>query len=78
MTLPSTSDASYVILDAADVFSEWSARAKALGGDRSLFPNWSGIERKSTFNITGDELTFTNPMSSIGAVPDQVVWKRAK
>jgi hypothetical protein len=41
------------------------------------FPNWSGIQRISTFNISGDELTFPNPVSSIG-VSDQVVWKRAK
>jgi hypothetical protein len=41
------------------------------------FPNWKGIERISTFKISGDELTFTNPMSSIG-VSDEVVWKRAK
>jgi hypothetical protein len=41
------------------------------------FPNWSGIQRISTFSISGDELTFTNPVSSVG-VSDQVVWKRAK
>ena len=41
------------------------------------FPNWNGIDRKSTFNISGDELTITNPTSSIGG-SDQVVWKRVK
>jgi Lipocalin-like domain len=41
------------------------------------FPNWNGIQRISTFNISGDELTLTNPVSSIG-VSDQVIWKRAR
>ena len=45
--------------------------------ESSSFPNWKGIERISTFNISGDELTFTNPMSSVG-VSDEVVWKRVK
>ena len=45
--------------------------------ESSSFPNWKGIERKSTFNISGDELTFTNPMSSVG-VSDEVLWKRVK
>jgi hypothetical protein len=42
------------------------------------FPNWNGIDRKSTFNISGDELIITNPMTSTGKGSDQVVWKRAK
>ena len=42
----------------------------------SSFPNWSGIDRKITFNISGNELTYS-ATSSIG-VPDPVVWKRAK
>jgi hypothetical protein len=46
--------------------------------ESSTFPNWKGIERKSIFNISGDELTITNPTSSIGKVSDQAVWKRAK
>jgi hypothetical protein len=41
-------------------------------------PNWNGIDRKSTFNITGDELIITNPMTSTGKGSDQVVWKRSK
>jgi ketosteroid isomerase-like protein len=41
------------------------------------YPNLNGLDRKSTFNISGDELTITNPTSSIG-VPDQLVWKRVK
>ena len=45
--------------------------------ESSSFPNWKGIERKSTFNISGDELTFTNPMSSVG-VSDEMLWKRVK
>jgi hypothetical protein len=42
------------------------------------FPNWNGLDRKSTFNISGDELIITNPMTSTSKGSDQVVWKRAK
>jgi Lipocalin-like domain len=45
--------------------------------ESSSFPNWKGIKRISTFKISGDELTFTNPNSSIG-VSNEAVWKRAK
>ena len=39
------------------------------------FPNWNGIQRKTSFNISGDELSTT---STIGAGAVHTVWKRAK
>jgi hypothetical protein len=39
------------------------------------FPNWNGIQRKTSFNISGDELSTT---STIGAGVVHTVWKRAK
>jgi hypothetical protein len=42
------------------------------------FPNWNGIDRKSSFNISGDELSTTNPTTSTGRGTSRLVWKRAK
>ena len=39
------------------------------------FPNWNGIQRKTSFNISGDELSTMSTIST-GAV--HTVWKRAK
>ena len=44
----------------------------------STFPNWNGIDRKTSFNISGDELTSTNSTTTIGSGGAQLVWKRAK
>jgi len=44
----------------------------------STFPNWNGIDRKTSFNISGDELTTTNSTTTIGSGGAQLVWKRAK
>jgi hypothetical protein len=46
--------------------------------ESSTFPNWNGIERKSSFNISGDELSTTNPTTSIGTGVVHLVWKRAQ
>jgi Lipocalin-like domain len=46
--------------------------------ESSTFPNWNGIERKSSFNISGDELSTTNPTTSIGTGVVHTVWKRAQ
>jgi hypothetical protein len=35
------------------------------------FPNWNGVDRKLSFNISGDELNITTPNSSTGARPNQ-------
>ena len=39
------------------------------------FPNWNGIQRTTSFNISGDELSTT---STIGTGAVHTVWKRAK
>jgi hypothetical protein len=39
------------------------------------FPNWNGIQRKTSFNISADELSTTSTIST-GAV--HAVWKPAK
>jgi hypothetical protein len=41
------------------------------------FPNWDGQEQKRLVTIKGDEMTFTNPVASVGGVA-YIVWKRAK
>ena len=43
----------------------------------SSFPNWEGTEQKRPFTITGDELKWTNPVSTAG-VGAVVTLKRAK
>jgi len=42
------------------------------------FPNWNGTDRKSSFNISGDELSSTVPGTSIGTGTAYLVWKRAQ
>lgn len=45
------------------------------------FPNWNGIDRKTAFTISGDELRTTvisGPSTSIGTGTAHLVWKRAK
>ena len=42
----------------------------------STFPNWSGIEQKRPFTVSGDELKWTTPASGGGL--GEVVLKRAK
>ncbi|MBV8141594.1 MAG: lipocalin-like domain-containing protein [Verrucomicrobia bacterium] len=42
------------------------------------FPNWNGIDRKVSFNISGNELHIASPTSSTGTGSNQQVWKRAE
>ena len=42
------------------------------------FPNWVGIERKTTYTINGDELEITASGSSVGEGTVRIVYKRAK
>ncbi len=44
--------------------------------EASTFPNWSGIEQKRPFTVTGDELKWTTPASGGGL--GEVLLKRAK
>jgi Lipocalin-like domain len=49
--------------------------------ENCTFPNWNGIDRKTSFNISGDELSTTvvsGPLTSIGTGTAHTVWKRAK
>jgi hypothetical protein len=49
--------------------------------ESSTFPNWNGVDRKASFNISGDELSIhviSGPLTSIGAGTAYAVWKRAK
>jgi hypothetical protein len=49
--------------------------------ESSTFPNWNGTDRKTSFNISGDELSthvISGPLTSIGTGTAYVVWKRAK
>ena len=43
----------------------------------STFPNWNGIDRKSSINISGDELDITSRPST-GTGVAHTVWNRAK
>ena len=43
----------------------------------STFPNWTGTAQKRPFSISGDELTFTTAVASIGGT-NEVKWKRVK
>jgi hypothetical protein len=54
-----------------------AAKTITLHIESCSYPNLNGLDRKSSFNLSGDELTITNPTSSIG-VPDQLVWKRVR
>ena len=49
--------------------------------ESGTFPNWNGIDRKTSFNISGDELSthvVSGPLTSIGTGTAYVVWKGAK
>jgi Lipocalin-like domain len=49
--------------------------------ESSTFPNWNGADRKTSLNISGDELSthvISGPLTSIGTGVAYVVWKRAK
>jgi hypothetical protein len=44
----------------------------------STFPNWNGDEQKRIFTLSGDELSYVNPTTTVGGGTAQVVWKRIK
>jgi hypothetical protein len=41
------------------------------------FPNYTGTDQKRPFTLTGDELKWANPTTSIGTTAS-MVWKRVK
>ena len=44
----------------------------------STFPNWREVDQKRLFQLSGDELTLTNPIPSTGSGTGYSVWKRVK
>jgi Lipocalin-like domain len=44
----------------------------------ATFPNWIGTHQKRFFTISGDELKWTTPTTSLGSGTALSVWKRAK
>lgn len=47
--------------------------------DNSSYPNWDGENQKRFItSLSADELKYTNPVSSVGAVTSDLLWKRAK
>jgi Lipocalin-like domain len=44
----------------------------------SSYPNLEGTEQVRPFTIVGDELKVTNPSPSIGGVPSEITYRRAK
>jgi Lipocalin-like domain len=49
--------------------------------ESSTFPNWNGADRKTSFKISGDELSVqvvSGPLTTVGTGTASLVWKRAK
>src|ERR1700757_3400456 len=49
--------------------------------ESSTFPNWNGADRKTSFKISGDELSVqvvSAPLTTVGTGTASLVWKRAK
>jgi hypothetical protein len=46
----------------------------------SSYPNWSGTDQKRFVTLTGDEMNWTNPTTTIGEAgfTGHTAWKRAK
>lgn len=61
-------------------FGNYSADAGTanLHIDGSSFPNWRGTDQKRTFTVSGDDLSWTNPIASSGAGAATLHWKRIK
>jgi hypothetical protein len=49
--------------------------------ESGTFPNWNGADRKTSFKISGDELStkvISGPSTTIGTGTAYLVWKRAQ
>jgi hypothetical protein len=46
--------------------------------DGSTFPNWVGNDQKRIAEVSGDELRWKNPTTSLGSGAATLTWKRAK
>jgi len=55
-----------------------ASRTLTVRYEASTFPNFEGMEAKRTYTLTGDELSYTNPVATIGpGVVAEAVWRRA-
>lgn len=46
--------------------------------EHGTHPNWNGDVQKRVFTLSGDELTYVNPTSTVAATKVLATWKRAK
>jgi hypothetical protein len=46
--------------------------------DGATFPNWVGNDQKRIVEVSGDELRWKNPTTSLGTGVATLVWKRVK
>jgi len=57
---------------------EDATRTVNLHLDGSTFPNWAGNDQKRIVEVSGDELRWKNPTTSLGTGVATLVWKRVK
>ena len=55
-----------------------SDKAITLHIEGTTYPNWKGVDHKRLFELSGDELSWTNPTTSTGTGASHPVWKRAQ
>ena len=53
-------------------------RAVSYHIEGSTFPNWDGQDQQRTWTVKGDELSITNPVTSVGGGVAYLIFKRAK
>ena len=70
-----------VVQGSSTLFGTYSvdeaAKSVSIQIDAATFPNWTGTAQKRPFSISGDGLTFTTAVASIGG-SNEVKWKRVK
>jgi hypothetical protein len=50
----------------------------SIHNEGSTFPNWDGQDQKRFWTVKGDELSITNPVTTLGGGVAHLVFKRAK
>jgi hypothetical protein len=55
-----------------------AAKAVTVHIEGCSFPNWNGIDQKRSFSISGDELKWATPTTSLGSGTALDVFNRAK
>ncbi len=60
-------------------FGKYKVEDKAIvfNVESSTYANWDGAPQKRPFTVSGDQLKYTVPSSSVGGTAD-LVWKRIK